>query len=73
MTPARLTACLVALDWTQRGLARRLDRPKSTIGQWAAGTVAIPPDVARWLEDHMRHHHRHPAPRRSLERKKPGK
>jgi len=64
MTPARLAACLAALDWTQRSLARRLGRPKSTVGQWLAGSVVIPPEVARWLEDHMRHHQRHPAPRR---------
>jgi len=64
MTPARLAACLAALDWTQRSLARRLGRPKSTVGQWLAASVAIPPDVARWLEDHMKYLARHPAPER---------
>ena len=50
MTPDRLRACLAALHWTQRGLARILNRPEGTVRQWARGAVRIPPDVAEWLE-----------------------
>ena len=50
MTPDRLRACLDALHWTQRGLARILNRPEGTVRQWARGAVRIPPDVAEWLE-----------------------
>lgn len=64
MTPTRLRECLAVLDWTQRGLARLLDRPEGTVRQWARGAVTIPEDVARWLETLARHAARHPPPRR---------
>lgn len=64
MTPERLRACLAALDWTQRGLARLLGRPEGTVRQWARGAVQIPPAVAAWLEARARHAERHPPPAR---------
>ena len=62
MTPTRLRECLDALGWTQRGLARMLNRQEGTVRQWARGAVQIPPDVAAWLETLAAVHERHPAP-----------
>lgn len=64
MTPARLAECITTLDWTQRGLARRLGRGEQTIRQWLAGTVRIPSDVAAWLEKVARFVERNPPPAR---------
>ena len=63
MTPTRLRECLTALDWTQRGLARLLERQEGTVRQWARGVVQIPDDVAAWLEKLAQFHERNPAPR----------
>lgn len=54
MTPTRLRECLNALQWSQRGIARVLDRQEGTIRQWARGVVRIPGDVSEWLETIMR-------------------
>lgn len=64
MTPTRLRECLTALAWTQRGLARLLDRPEGTVRQWARGATQIPEDVAVWLDKLARYAERHPPPRR---------
>lgn len=64
MTPDRLRECLAALEWTQRGLARVLDRDEGTVRQWARGAVQIPEDVASWLDGLARHHESHPPPQR---------
>ena len=64
MTPARLRACLAACDWTQRGLARLLDRPEGSIRQWLRGEGSIPYDVAGWLERVAAFHEANPPPRR---------
>jgi DNA-binding transcriptional regulator YdaS (Cro superfamily) len=66
MTPTRLRQCLDVLGWTQRGLARLLDRQEGTIRQWARGAVQIPDDVARWIEVRSRHAERTPPPVRIL-------
>jgi transcriptional regulator with XRE-family HTH domain len=50
VSPDRLRACIEALGWTQRGLARMLGRHEGTVRQWARGTVSVPDDVAAWLE-----------------------
>ena len=63
MTPDRFRECLTALHWTQRGLARILDRPEGTVRQWARGAVRIPEDVKHWLEYLTFHHKALPAPR----------
>ena len=65
MTPTEFRACLDALHWTQRGLARILDRPEGTIRQWARGAVRIPEDVAAWLEQNARFMQSAPVPRRN--------
>ena len=64
MTPERLRECLDALEWTQRGLARVLERQEGTVRQWARGAVQIPDNVAEWLERLERFHKRNPAPKR---------
>ncbi len=64
MTPTRLRECLVALDWTQRGVARLLERPEGTVRQWARGTVQVPSDVASWLETLTKCHEENPPPSR---------
>lgn len=50
MTPTRLRECISILGWTQRGLARMLNRQEGTVRQWARGVVTIPADTAEWLE-----------------------
>ena len=64
MTPARFRECLDALHWTQRGLARILNRSEGTVRQWARGAVRIPDDVAAWLEQNARFMESAPIPRR---------
>ena len=67
MTPDRFRECLAALHWTQRGLARILDRPEGTVRQWARGAVRIPDNVAAWLEQNARFMESAPVPRRNKE------
>ena len=62
MTPTRLRECIAALDWTQRGLARLLNRQEGTVRQWARGAVQIPEDVAIWLERRTAHAAKWPPP-----------
>jgi plasmid maintenance system antidote protein VapI len=67
MTPTRLRKCLETIGWTQRGVARVLERQEGTVRQWARGAVQIPEDVAAWLERLERFHTRNPPPKRSAE------
>lgn len=62
MTPDRFRELLTALDWSQRGIARLLNRHEGTVRQWARGTVEIPEDVAIWVEVLGRHHLQNPPP-----------
>jgi plasmid maintenance system antidote protein VapI len=64
MSPTRFRECLDSLEWSQRGVARVLDRHEGTVRQWARGAVQIPADVAAWLETLAQHHERHPPPER---------
>ena len=64
MTPTRFRQCLDALHWTQRGLARILNRPEGTVRQWARGAVRIPGPEAAWLEFLAVVHQKMPPPRR---------
>ena len=50
MTPTRLRDAIASLGWTQRGLARMLDFDERMVRRWAAGSGAIPPEVATWLD-----------------------
>lgn len=64
MTPSRLRECLNAIGWTQRGLARLLERQEGTVRQWARGAVQIPADVGAWLERLSAAHREYPPPER---------
>ena len=64
MTPTRLRECLTALDWSQRGLARLINRQEGTVRQWARGAVQVPEYVAEWLEIRAQHAEQHPPPLR---------
>jgi transcriptional regulator with XRE-family HTH domain len=64
VNPTRLRACLEALGWTQRGLARSLERQEGTVRQWARGVVQIPEEVACWLEVRASHAEKNPPPKR---------
>jgi ribosome-binding protein aMBF1 (putative translation factor) len=64
MTPNSLRECLTSLGWSQRGLARTLNRQEGTVRQWARGAVAIPGDVAAWLEKLAMVHQKNPPPRK---------
>jgi len=64
MTPTRLRECITILGWTQRGLARMLERQEGTIRMWARGASSIPADVAEWLEQRTQQAQSVPAPRR---------
>jgi hypothetical protein len=65
MTPDRFRECLALLDWTQRGVARLLERQEGTVRQWARGAVQIPGDVGAWLERLAKFHERNPPPVRA--------
>jgi len=67
VTSQRLAECLPILDWTRRGLARRLERGEASIRQWLAGTVTVPDEVGEYLETLVQFHERHPAPVRQRE------
>ena len=62
MTPTHLRQCLALLHWSQRGLARILNRDEGTVRQWARGAVVIPHDVADWLIARADHAEATPAP-----------
>lgn len=64
MTPSRFRDCLAVLDWSQRGLARLLERAEGSVRMWARGASEVPDDVAEWLEARAAHAEQHPPPRR---------
>lgn len=70
MTPTRFRMCLQALDWSQRGVARTLDRQEGTVRQWARGVVQVPDDVAAWLETLTAFHEQNPPPVRLAQRER---
>lgn len=63
MTPNRFRGCLVALGWTQRGLAAILQCDDRIIRRWASGEAEIPVSVAAWLETLTKVHEAAPPPR----------
>ena len=67
MTSDRFREVLALLDLPQRGFARLLNRPEGTVRQWARGAVAIPADVATWLEALAAFMVAHPLPARAAE------
>jgi hypothetical protein len=64
MTADEFRACLDALDWSQRSLARLLDRDERMVRRWASGQYDIPDEVAGWLRALAAFHAHHPPPLR---------
>ena len=66
MTPERFRECLDIIGYTTRGIADLLGRDDRRIRRWSGGTIAIPADVAEWLEGYAqaieRYHKDHPPP-----------
>jgi hypothetical protein len=62
MTPDRLRTFLAALKLTQGGLARLLGCDDRLVSRWATGQNAIPPGIARWLEEWVKVRTAHPDP-----------
>ena len=50
MTPARLRACLAAIHWSQRGLAKILRTDERQVRRWATGQYPVPEPIAAWLD-----------------------
>lgn len=67
MSPTRIRECLATLGWSQRGLARVLDRPEGVVRGWARGAAPAPSDIAAWLEKLARFHEANPPPAPSLD------
>ncbi len=63
MSPSDLREALVALRWSQRGLAEALGCDDRLVRRWASGDAAVPADVAVWLLDLARVHAANPPPR----------
>ena len=62
MTPQRFRTILLALDWSQRGLASHLGIADTRARRWANGQMEIPESVATWLEKLASVHEAHPLP-----------
>jgi hypothetical protein len=65
VTTDEFRACLVALNWSQRGLADLLDRDERMVRRWAAGQYDIPEDVGGWLATLAAFHAKHQSPLKS--------
>lgn len=63
MTPDRFRDVLRLLHWSGRGLADILDCDERLVRRWAAGSQAIPPAVAEWLNVLAHAHAANPAPK----------
>jgi ribosome-binding protein aMBF1 (putative translation factor) len=63
MTAPEFRICLEHLAWSQRGLARLLNRDDRLVRRWASGDNEIPADVAEWLATLAACHAQHPPPR----------
>ena len=50
MTPDRLRELLAVLGWSQRGLARLVNRDVSLVRRWCDGERSVPVEVGEWLE-----------------------
>jgi hypothetical protein len=62
MTPSEFRICLEHLAWSQRGLAKLLQRDDRTVRRWATGDYEIPTDAAEWLAVLAECHAKHPPP-----------
>ena len=50
MTPARLSECLRLIRWERDVVAKALDVPSETVGDWLSGSTDVPRKVGAWLE-----------------------
>jgi DNA-binding transcriptional regulator YdaS (Cro superfamily) len=64
MDAARFRACLEALNWSARALARLLEVNPVTVHRWVNGVQPVPPHIAHWLEVLAQCHEAHPPPKR---------
>jgi ribosome-binding protein aMBF1 (putative translation factor) len=67
MTRERLSECLALLGWTNVHFARELNRSEAVVRHMLAGRVAVPEDVAQWLETLVKLHRLFPPPGRERE------
>jgi len=61
MSSYQLLVCLIILGWSERELARRVDRHQTTITRWVKGLSPVPGEEAAWLETLVAFHVAHPA------------
>lgn len=62
MNATRMRACLYAMNWSQRDLARVLEYSFTTIQRWTQGKQPIREEVADWLEGLAAPHFAAPRP-----------
>ena len=62
MSPDQLRDRLLALRWSQRGLAEALRLHPTTVRRWAIGETRIPGNVGIWLNRLVIHHKQFPVP-----------
>lgn len=62
MTPERFKECMAILHLSPFDLSQIIDRDRRRIRRWAAGAIAIPDDVAMWLDGWARYAAEHPPP-----------
>jgi ribosome-binding protein aMBF1 (putative translation factor) len=62
MTPDRLRECIGLLYWSQKQLARILNRDERGVRRWFSGQNAVDPPVAEWLETWGRFAEANPPP-----------
>lgn len=62
MTPTQRRECLVALHWSQRGLADVLGWDESTVRRWMRNGGEAPAEIDDWLEKLAGFHMAHPPP-----------
>jgi ribosome-binding protein aMBF1 (putative translation factor) len=62
--PNRMNAALHILGWSQRDLAKQLQRDSRQVRRWGAGEYPVPPLVLAWLETLAAFHRSNPPPGR---------
>ncbi len=62
MTQDELRDRLLALRWSQRGLAEALSLHPTTVRRWATGATVIPDNVGVWLNRLVIQHKQFPVP-----------
>jgi len=62
MTPERFRECLDITGYSTRFIAEKLGRDDRRIRRWSSGEMAIPSNVAKWLEGLAHYIETHPPP-----------